>query len=130
MKWYHDIGLLLLRVFAGLGMAWHGYEKLAVSGRLSQFIEGVGEMGFPFPVFFAWAAILAELVGGILLAAGLFTRPAAAFILITMLVAAFVRHADDPFAIKEKALLYASIALALLFTGAGRWAVDRMLRKS
>jgi putative oxidoreductase len=46
-----------------------------------------------------------------------------------MVVAAFMRHADDPFATKEKALLFLVIYIALLFTGSGRFGLDAFLFK-
>ena len=56
-----DFGLLALRVFAGLSLAFgHGLGKLPVS---SGFIEAVGNLGFPIPIVFAWAAVLSEFVG-------------------------------------------------------------------
>ena len=46
-----------------------------------------------------------------------------------MTVAAFVRHAADPFGGKEKAVLYLVGAVTLLFAGAGRYAVDTAIRR-
>lgn len=121
-----DLGLLLLRIFAGLFLALaHGVGKLPPS---EPFLAGVGEMGFPLPVFFGWAAALAEFAGGILIAVGLLTRPAALFVTITMAVAAFIRQAGQPFGDRELALLYGTIAVTLLFTGAGRYSIDARLR--
>src|SRR5688572_18401396 len=119
-----DWGLLVLRVFTGLGIAFgHGLGKLPPSER---FVAGTAELGFPMPIVFAWVAALSEFLGGIFMALGIFTRPAAFMVLMTMLVAAFRRHANDPFPTKEKALLYATIALALLIAGGGRLALDRL----
>lgn len=121
-----DVGLLLFRVFVGLALAWgHGIGKLPPSER---FIAGVAEMGFPAHVVFAWAAGLAEFLGGHLIALGLLTRPAALFIAITMSVAAFIRQAGDPFTDIEKALLVLAAAVLLMLTGAGRYSVDAWLR--
>jgi putative oxidoreductase len=118
---------LILRLFPGLFLAFgHGINKLPVSGR---FIEGVAELGFPLPVVFAWAAALSEFAGGLLVAAGLFTRPAALFVFVTMMVAGFGRHAADPYSVKEKALLFAVIGLAVVFVGAGKYALDYTLRR-
>lgn len=125
---YHDIGLLILRVLTGLGMATHGYGKVFTPERMEGFIDGVAALGFPIPLVFAWAAALAELVGGLLLAAGAFTRYAAFFIFCTMTVAAFIRHAGDPFSTRELALLYWSVTLAIIFLGSGRYAVDQLIR--
>lgn len=122
-----DVGLLILRLGVGLPLAFaHGTGKIPPS---AGFIEGVSGMGFPAPVLFAWAAGLAELLGGLLLALGLATRPAAFFVACTMAVAFFVRHADDTFADAEKALLFLVGALALLAAGAGKYAVDAVFRR-
>lgn len=86
-------------------------------------------MGFPLPALFAWAAALSELGGGLLLAIGLLTRPAALTVLITMLVAAFVRNAGAPFGDRELALLYGIAALLFLLAGAGRYSLDAQLRR-
>ena len=120
-----DLGLLLLRLGLGLMMAFgHGLGKLPPS---AGFIEGTAAMGFPLPTVFAWAAALSEFVGGLLIAVGLATRPAALFVAGTMAVAAFVAHAGDPFGDREMALVYLTGALALVATGGGRYALDRLV---
>lgn len=122
------LGLLWLRVLMGFGIAWHGYGKI-FGGRMAKFTEGVAGLGFPVSEFFAWAAALSELVGGILVVVGLGTRFAALFIFITMSVAAFLWHAADPFSVKELALTYWVMAGTLILTGAGSFSVDARFRK-
>ncbi len=129
-----DAGLTALRVGAGLMMAvGHGLPKLPPQEGFVGMVEGIG---FPVPLFFAWLAGIAEFFGGLLLAAGLLTRPAAAAILGTMLVAAFGGHlaAGDPlFAVDgpsaEMAVLYAFVALAFMLVGSGRFGLDRLVRE-
>ena len=119
--------LALARVFIGLTMAFaHGMGKLPPP---QMMIDGVGAMGFPAPMLFAWAAALSEFLGGILIALGLFTRPAAIGWIFTMGVAAFVAHGADPFAKKEMALLYLAFSVLLVGTGAGRFSIDAILGK-
>ena len=86
-------------------------------------------MGFPAPQFFAWAAGISEFGGGIFLALGLMTRPASLLIGTTMFAAAFIRHAGDPFASKEKALLFFVTAVALTLIGAGKYSLDYFIHK-
>ena len=120
-----DLGLLGLRAFAGLAMAFgHGLGKLPPS---EGFIGATEGLGFPAPALFAWAAGLSEFVGGLLLALGLATRPAALAVAVTMLVAAFGAHGGDPFGDKEMALLYFAISACFVLTGAGRYSVDRLI---
>ena len=122
-----DLGLLVLRLGFGLSLAFgHGIGKLPPS---EGFIDGTAEMGFPLPALFAWAAALSEFLGGLLIAAGLATRPAALFAGFTMAVAAFVRHGGQPFTDMEKPFLFLIAFVAILFAGAGRYAIDAFLRR-
>lgn len=120
-----ELAVTALRVFYGLALALgHGLSKLPPSER---FVGGVGEMGFPAPTLFAWAAALSEFGGGLLVALGLFTRLGALGIAGTMAVAAFIRHAQDPFGDKELALVYFVVALVFLVRGAGKFSVDYLM---
>lgn len=136
---FGDIGLLLLRAGVGLGIAiGHGWGKIYQPGHLGPtdaFISGVEKMNFPAPTAMAWMAALTEFLGGLLLATGLLTRPAALALACNMGVAAFVAHANarmwGPEAPnKEFALLYFFAFLTFVFTGAGRFSLDRFFRKS
>lgn len=122
-----DLGLLILRVITGLALAWaHGMGKVPPSER---FIGRVADMGLPAPEVFAWLAATAEFGGGILLALGLLTRPAALLICGNMVIVALIAHAGDPFGDREKAVLFGAIALMYLLAGAGRFSVDALLRR-
>ncbi len=122
-----DLVLALFRVFAGLSlMLVHGAAKIPVS---EGFVDFIGSLGFPAPVFFAWAAALSEYIGALLLALGLFTRPASILIAITMFTAAFINHGGDPFEVAEKAYLYLAISLVFVVLGSGRFGVDSLVRK-
>ena len=123
-----DVGLAFLRL-AGIGLATHGYQKV-FGGDMSGFAGFVEKIGFPLPHVFAWAAAIAELAGGALVAVGLFTRFGATFAAITMFVAAFLAHAKDDFDTREKALSYLVIMLAIACIGPGKWSVDGLVRNS
>lgn len=123
-----DLALAGLRIFVGLSlMLVHGTGKIPVS---DGFIEHIESLGFPMPAVFAWAAAFSEYLGALLLALGLFTRPAALMVASTMFVAAFVNHGDDPFAVAEKAYLYLAIALVFGVLGSGRFGIDSMIRRN
>jgi putative oxidoreductase len=125
--WTLDSAALVLRVAFGVTLAsMHGLNKLRAP---HVFLDHVVEHGFPAPMLLGWLAILSEFVGGLLLALGLFTRPAAALIATTLLVAAIKVHANDPFARKELALAYAVVGLAFLVGGGGRYALDAALQR-
>ena len=121
-----EIAMTGLRVFTGLTMAFaHGIGKIPPS---AEFVAGVSGLGFPMPEIAAWLASFAEFGGGIALALGLLTRPAAAMIAVTMTVAAFGVHAMDPFQKKEMALIYLALSLFFALRGSGRLSVDRYLK--
>jgi putative oxidoreductase len=123
----NSLGLLALRLFTGLSISLaHGLGKLRDP---DAFATGVAGMGLPLPGAAAWLAILSEFAGGLLIAAGLFTRPAAFMLAGTMTVAAFVAHAGDPFQKRELALFYSIAAVTLLLAGAGRYSLDALIAR-
>ena len=131
---FGDIGLLICRAGTGLMMAYaHGFSKVYSNGSLgpsNEMIGSVKNVGFPMPTAFAWMAALTEFLGGILLAAGLMTRPVALALTFNMAVAAFGVHGKDPLAVKEMALLYMLAFATFIFTGAGRYSIDKFFRKT
>lgn len=120
-----DVGLLILRITVVGFMLTHGYPKLMrlISGETESFSSIMG-MG---PELSLLLAVFAEFLCAVLIFFGLFTRLAAIPLMITMAVAAFHVHADDPFATKEKALLFLLIFTFLLITGGGRYSIDNIL---
>lgn len=122
----------ILRIFTGMAMLTHGLPKIYHNGQffpeLASITKMVTQLGLPLPAFLAIMAILTESLGALLLTMGLATRLAAFFLTATMLVAAFLVHAGDPFAKRELALFYLVIALTFLFKGGGRWSLDAFLK--
>jgi putative oxidoreductase len=118
------VGLLLLRIGVACLMLTHGLPKLqkVLSG---DFAFG-DPLGLGSGVSLTLAA-LAEVGGSLLILAGAATRLAVLPLIVTMLVAAFVAHADDPFGKKELPLLYLCIYTLLLLAGAGKYSVDGLL---
>jgi putative oxidoreductase len=129
---YRDIGLLLLRVGIGIMFMMHGYPKL-IGGeeKWESLGNNMGNLGITFaPVFWGFMAAFAEFGGGILLALGLFFRPAAFLLFFTMFVAA-IRHisAGDGFNGYSHAAESAILFFSLIFTGPGKYSLDEMLIK-
>ena len=123
---YSDIGLLLMRVLIGSFMLFaHGWGKLANFGVYSQKFPAL--FGLPSSVNLG-LAVFSEVFCSIALILGIKTKWASVPLLITMLVAAFIVHAGDPWGKKEFALLYAIPYLTLFFTGPGGFSLDAYLQ--
>ncbi len=117
--------LSIVRIVAALLFMEHGMQKL---------------FGFPtaplHPDVFSllWFAAILELVGGVLLLVGLFTRPVAFLLSGEMAVAYWMAHAPhSPYpAVNggDAAILYCFIFLYLAAAGAGPWSVDAAIRRA
>ena len=124
--WSLDVGLLILRASCGL-MATHGWSKFI------HFAERSVKWPDPFhvtPPVSLGLTVFAELVCTLLVVVGLYTRLALVPLIICMAVAVFIIHGDDPFGDKEHALLFLLPYLALMFTGPGKYSLDRVIRKA
>ena len=120
-----QLAILLLRLWVGLNFVFvHGMPKVSDA---EAFLSSEAVQDFPLPRVLGWFAILSELVGGLMITLGLYTRVAAAALLATMLGAAFVVHGGDPWASKELALGYAVLAVFFLAHGGGVMSIDGAL---
>ncbi len=128
-----DWGPLILRLATGAIFLAHGRPKLKPGGPAG-FAGFLKQIGVPFPTFFAWVVILLETVGAVLLIIGLGTRLLAIGFAIDMLVAIVLvkRKMMNAGFVDQKggwefefALL--AQAVALVFTGSGSLALDRVL---
>ncbi len=117
--------LLLLRVGLGLMMLAHGLPKMQslFSGEPIQFASVFGMS----PEVSLGLAVFAEVGCSILLMLGLATRFAVVPLIVTMIIAVFVIHANDPFAKYEMGLHYLLGYMVLLITGAGRYSLDALI---
>ena len=121
---YSGILLSVLRIMTGLLLLQHGTTKyLSIP---------VGPMNNASPMTLSGAAGILELVGGVLLILGLFTRPVA-FLLSGMTAAAyFIAHAPRGFYPilngGELAILYCFVLLYIAAAGPGPLAIDRSAR--
>ncbi len=114
--------LSILRIMSGLLLLQHGTTKY--------LNFPVSPMNNASPATMGGAAGLIELVGGILLVFGLFTRPVAFILSGTMAVAYFYAHFPKGFFPLlnggELAALYCFVFLFVAAAGGGAWSVDEL----
>lgn len=121
-----NFGLLLLRVIpASFMLAAHGWGKLMNFGeRYMSFPDPIG-LGSPVALSLV---VFAEVLCSALLILGIGTRLAAIPLLITMLVAAFVAHANDPWNKQELPLLFAVVFASLALLGGGQYSLGNRFK--
>lgn len=119
-----DLGYLALRIGAGGTLLWqHGWPKLMhFSERLDDFADPFG-LG---PAFSLILVLMAEVLCAALVILGLWTRIACLPVIIAMAVVIFMVKGDADFGEKELAVLYLIAFSSLLFTGSGRFAINRI----
>ena len=119
----------LLRIVTGYMFLWHGSTKLLGVPHMAAFdkLQLFSLIGF--------AGVL-ELVGGILIVLGLFTRPVAFILSGEMAFAYFMGHAPSGNVLMpilnrgELAIEWCFVFLFFAAAGAGAWSVDGLRRPS
>lgn len=105
-------GLLVLRIGLAAVFIMAGWMKVS---NLDATVGAFASMGFSS--FWAYVASFVELLGGVAILLGAFTRTAAALILVNMLIATFFVHKDTTL------LLHVFSLLALVLAGGGKYSV-------
>ena len=122
-----DFGLLTLRVFTGVLLIHHGYEKLAnIENFAAAFVR---PLHLPFPITLSYLAAFSEIIGSWLLITGLLTRFGALAIAGTISVAIYHAIVVNGFNIYLLELLglYFAAAVMVLAAGPGRFSLDELL---
>ena len=119
----NNIALLILRVvFAGSMLYCHGLSKL------NRLIEG--DLSFANPIGIGEAptlvlAVFSEFLAPLFILVGYKTKVFSFYPAATMFVAAFIVHLSDPFARKEKAILFLIGFIVIMMMGPGKYSIDR-----
>jgi len=125
----------LLRLVAGGFLVPHGLWKLfGITGSQEEmlaFFSSIGlEPAWPFMI----AVGLVEVVGGVLIAIGFLTRPAALAATATTATAALYFHLQYGFYVEAGGVEFSALwAIALLFIamrGGGTWSLDRLVGRA
>lgn len=133
LRKYSDIGLLILRL--GIGAAFvfvHGWGKITGGTEVwTKLGSAMTHLGITFaPVMWGFMAAVSEFVGGILLAAGLFTRTVSSLMAFTMFVATVMHLSKlDPWNKVIYPVELLSVFIALIFLGSGKYSLDKYFFK-
>jgi putative oxidoreductase len=118
----------ILRIIAGVALMTHGYSKILNPMGAVGLVES---LGFYPGVIFSPLLAITEFFGGLLIAIGLFTRPAALAAMFVLLVTVWfhwITQSEGYFG-AEKSILWAAICFYFVVHGGRYLAVDKRLRR-
>lgn len=124
-----DTGLGIVRIFFGAFMIYHGWEIFERS-KMTEYSKWMMDLKLYAPSFIPYLGKAIELVAGICILLGMFTRIAVIPLAITMLFICFVIGKGRIFMEEQHPFLFVLLSVLFFFTGAGRWSIDALFRKT
>ena len=122
-----DVAKLILRVFLGVMMLFHGLEKI-ING-----INGVKHLTVSagLPEFLAYGVYVGEVIIPVFIILGLYARVASVVLVFNMIMAIFLAYGSELFSLGkhgapliELPLFYLVCALVIFFLGSGKYGVN------
>lgn len=124
-----------IRFFSGLFLVPHGAQKLFgwFGGNIEEMAGFLTQIGLEPALPLAYLVGVTEFFGGLFIAIGLLTRPAAVAATVLLLVAVFQVHLGNGYFWDkggyEYPLLWAILMIGICFRGGGELSVDRAIGK-
>ncbi len=120
---------LLIRCAVGIPLAVHGWGK--ISRGFEAMAPGFMKLDYQDPLFLFYFLILVEFVGGIAIAAGLFTRVFAAMVTIEMAWIMFAHYLPNGFSWLNRGyefvMIWGLVSLAIWWRGGGPYSLDQRI---
>jgi len=123
-----DAGIGGIRIIIGLFMIYHGQEVFNAA-KIKEYASWDQLKGFSHPLAMAYLGKGSELLGGLLLAAGLFTRLGCLILIGTLGYITFFIGKGQVWMDDQHPFLFVLIAAMIFFTGPGKWSADGKLFK-
>ena len=116
--------LLIARIVFGILLMNHGIQKWSNFQELSTAFPDPLGIGSPISL---GLAIFGELVCSMAFIVGFLYRLAMIPMIFTMIVAFFIVHANDAFAVKEMAFIYLVVFIVMYIAGPGKFSIDHII---
>ena len=120
---------VVVRFAVGWNLVVHAWGKLQI-GPTANMVKSYADIGFEPGLYWYWASTMNELIGGIAIILGLFTRFFAAAVAIEMLIITMV-YWKTGFAWTrrgyEYALMWGLVSFAIALRGGGPYSLDRKI---
>ena len=118
--------LIIIRILVGVMIAVYGLEMFD-SKEMKDAVAWLTDIHFPIPLFMAYLGKVTELVGGIFLAIGLFTRFVSIPLVINMSVITIFMGSGKIFSDGQLPFLFLLFFLSFIIYGGGKWSLDNLL---
>jgi putative oxidoreductase len=122
---WQNTGLALIRIIVGLFMIYHGWE-IFDEEKMKDYLTW-DQFKNPSAKTMIYAGKVSELIAGILLVLGLFTRIAAILVIGTLGYIAFFVGSGKVWADAQHPFLFVLLGLLFFFTGPGKYSFDHFL---
>ena len=119
-----ELAPLLLRLFLAFVLMYGTADNVFSRARMIEFRDFLAANGFPWPLASAYLSAYAQFGTGILLLLGLWTRPAAAIVVVNFIVALAMVHVGAPFNANIAPLAMLVAAIFFVVYGAPRYSLD------
>jgi putative oxidoreductase len=123
---HNDLGLGVVRIFTGLFMVYHGWEIFDQT-KMNEYSKWMVDIKLYAPSFMAYLGKSIELVAGILITIGLFTRIAVIPLAITMGFICFKLGEGRIFMEEQHPFFFVLQSFLFFFCGPGNWSIDKLL---
>lgn len=128
---FPEIGCAVARAWMALLILPSGWEKVFDNGAARIAAGNLLKTGFYPPLFWAWLVAILELVGMLMLAAGLLTRPIAFMFFVEMAVITVTIQMPNGYFWTSRgcefALLLTLVSFAFVMAGGGKYSLDRRM---
>ena len=121
------IGLLILRIFIGARILYGVIDNVINWDKMNEFAQFLSQYKFPFPIVSAITSVAIQLFCGFLILIGWQTKWSSLLLILNFLIAIIMVHFpnNDSIEVMTPALAMLFISAALMFTGAGKYSVDK-----
>lgn len=122
-----EVAPLVLRLFVAGVLIYGTQDNVFSREKMLEFRDFLAQNGFPYPLASAYLSAYAQFLTGLLLLVGLFTRPAAAVVVINFTVALLMVHVGLPFSANIAPLAMLVGGLFFVLYGAPHYSLDARL---
>ena len=124
---WSDLTLFGLRALTGAFLMHETWDNVSSRARMGEFVEFLGQFGFPVPWLMAPLSVAVQFGCGALLVLGLLTRWAGLLIAANFAVAMVMVHRADDFRAMWPALVLVFLGLHFAAAGSGKLGLDALL---